>query len=294
MIRVLKRAVLLGLFFVTTSCLDTNIDVSAIEQLNKDIVAIDNYLTANSINAIKDASGIRIVIHSLGTGGLPPNSESDLKVNYTGKLLSNGFVFDSGTVTNKLPSYIVGWQIGLAMLPEGSEATLYIPSGYAYGSSGFGSIPSNSNLIFDVEIESVSMTPQQQTRLNNDIAAIDNYLVTNQIEAVEHESGVRYVITEQGPGAVSPELYDQVKINLKGKLLSDGTVFIDQLVEPRSDFSSRVINFPHGALIGLQLMKEGDKATFYVPSTLAYGTRSYTNLPANSIVIFEVHLVEIL
>lgn len=294
MIRILNRVVSLGLIFVATSCLDTNIDVSAIEQLNKDIASIDNYLTSNSINAIKDASGIRIVIHHMGTDGLPPNSENNLKVNYTGKLLSNGSVFDSGTVTNKLSSYIVGWQIGLAMLPAGSEATLYIPSGYAYGPAGTSSIPSNANLVFEVEVESVSLTPQQQTRLNNDIAAIDSYLATNQIEAVEHESGVRYVITEQGSGTVLPELYDQVKINFKGKLLSDGTVFIDQLVEPRADFSSRVINFPHGALIGLQLMKEGDKATFYVPSTLAYGTRSYTNLPANSIVIFEVHLMEIL
>lgn len=294
MIRILNRVVSLGLIFVATSCLDADMGISPIEQLKKDIAAIDSYLTSKGINAIKDASGVRIVIHQLGTDGLPPNSENDLKVIYTGKLLVNESTFGSGTVTEKLSTYIPGWQIGLALLPAGSKATLYIPSGYAYGPAGTGSIPSNANLIFEVEIESVSLTPQQQTRLNNDIAAIDNYLVTNQIEAVEHESGVRYVITEQGPGAVSPELYDQVKINLKGKLLSDGVVFIDQLVEPSPDFSSRVINFPHGALIGLQLMKEGDKATFYVPSTLAYGTRSYTNLPANSIVIFEVHLMEIL
>lgn len=289
----LKRAVWLGLVFMTTACLDTDMDVSAFEQLSKDIAAIDNYLTSNGINAIKDASGVRIVVHHIGTDGLPPNSENNLKVNYTGKLLSNGSVFESGTVTKKLSSYIVGWQIGLAMLPAGSEATLYIPSGYAYGSAGSGSIPSNANLVFDVEIESVSLTPQQQTRLDTDIAAIDNYLSTNQIEAIEHESGIRYVITEQGPELISPTLYQQVKINLKGKLLSDGTVFIDQLVEPRADFSSRVVNFPHGVLIGLQLMKEGDKATIYVPSILAYGSRAYTNVPANSNVIFEIELLEV-
>lgn len=292
MVKLLKRGVLLFLIFVATSCLDDS-GISPIEQWNKDVAIIDNYLISNNIDAIRDASGIRIAILQLGEG-LPPNSDNELKVHYTGKLLSNGSIFDSGTVTNKLSSYIAGWQIGLTMLPEGSKATLYIPSGYAYGTNGTSGIPGNANLVFDVEIESVSLTPQQQLRLSQDIATIEDYLYQNEIEAIEHESGIRYVITEEALGEFSPTLYEQVRLGLKGTVLSTGTVFMDEIVEPRADFSSRVVNFPHGVLIALQLMKEGDKATLYVPSTLAYGTRSYSNLPANSIVIFEVHLIEIL
>lgn len=300
MIMIMKRRAIrfavVGLIFLATSCLDTDLGVSPYEQLGRDIVAIDNYLAENGIVALVDATGMRIVVHELGTDGLPPNTENNVTVKYTGKLLSNGLVFDSNTtdgISGKLTEWIMGWQIGLSMLPAGSEATLYIPSGYAYGTRGQGSIPANANLIFDVEIVSVSPTPQQQSRLNDDIATIDDYLTTKEIEAIEHESGIRYVITEQGSGSISPTLYEQVKINFKGKLLTDGTVFIDQLVEPRTDFSSRVVNFPHGVLIGLQLMKEGDKATIYVPSILAYGSRAYTNVPANSNVIFEIELLEV-
>ncbi|MBX2967407.1 MAG: FKBP-type peptidyl-prolyl cis-trans isomerase [Cyclobacteriaceae bacterium] len=293
MIKVMKRTVWIGVALMATACLDTEVGISPIEQLNRDIVAIDSYLFENGITALKDATGIRIAIDELGTDGLPPNTENNVKVTYTGKLLSNGSTFDSGTITGKLTDWITGWQIGLSLLPAGSKATLYIPSGYAYGTRGQGSIPPDAILVFDVEIESVSLTLVQATRLASDKTAIDNYLEENEIEAIVHESGIRYVITEEGSGTASPSLYQQVKIGYVGKLLATNHIFINQEVEPNNDFSSRVVNFPHGVLIGLQLMKEGDKATLYVPSTLAYGARSYTDVPSNSNIIYEIELIEV-
>lgn len=287
-----KRAVWLGLVFLLGSCLKTDEGISPLEQLNQDVATIDNHLTQNGITALKDATGIRVEIIELGDAGLPPNRDNNIKVNYTGKLLSNGSTFDSGTVTGRLTNYISGWQIGLALLPAGSVAKLYIPSGYAYGVNGAGSIPPNAILVFDVELESVTPTQAQIDRLASDIQSIDTYLADNEIVAIEHESGLRYTLTE-GSGTFSPTLYDQVRIVFTGKLLSDGSVFFSQTVQPTTEFSSRVVNFPHGIMIGLQLMKEGDKMTIYTPSTLAYGTRSITGVPANSNVIFEIELISI-
>ena len=46
--------------------------------------------------------------------------------------------------------------------------------------------------------------------------------------------------------------------------------------------------------IGFQLMNQGSKATLYVPSTLAYGSRSRSaQIGPNSILVFDVELVEI-
>jgi len=76
-------------------------------------------------------------------------------VNYTGRLLSNGNIFDSSAAPVQFPltNLILGWQIGFPLMPKGSIATLYIPSGYGYGSNGAGaSIPPNANLIFNVEL----------------------------------------------------------------------------------------------------------------------------------------------
>jgi FKBP-type peptidyl-prolyl cis-trans isomerase len=299
----MKGKFLIGLVIVLASCI-SDYGVSPQEtfdkQLSIDVSTIDQYLVDHGItNAIKDASGVRVVIHSLGTLGLPPNSGNDLVINYTGKYLSNGTQFASGTISERLSEYMIGWQVGLRMLPAGSVATLYIPSGWAYGASGNGTIPPNANLVFDIELESVVSTDDQLDQFTADVLAIDTYIQTNSISAIEYDSGMWYNMDIEGTGAM-PTLYDQVKISFKGKLVSNGSVFVNEVVMPSSTFSSRVVNFPHGVQIGLQLLKVGGKATFYVPSGLAYGPSGAKNssgaviVPANANVIFEVELLEIL
>jgi FKBP-type peptidyl-prolyl cis-trans isomerase FkpA/FKBP-type peptidyl-prolyl cis-trans isomerase FklB len=45
----------------------------------------------------------------------------------------------------------------------------------------------------------------------------------------------------------------------------------------------------------MQLLSEGGKATFYIPSALGYGpTNTITDIPANSIIIIEVELLEVI
>ena len=46
---------------------------------------------------------------------------------------------------------------------------------------------------------------------------------------------------------------------------------------------------------GLQLMSEGEKARLYIPSRLAYGPnpRYGSPIPANSVLIFDVEIVDI-
>jgi FKBP-type peptidyl-prolyl cis-trans isomerase len=289
----MREKISIILIVLLSSCL-TDDTVTPQQQLKKDIQAIDNYLSANSINALKDASGIRLQVIEVGTDGFPPNTWNTVTVDYTGKLISNGIVFDEGTINNdQLSNYITGWLIGMPLLPNGSRAKLYIPSVYAYGNSAVGNIPANSNLIFEVELTGVGQTQQQIDRFNTDVTTINNHIATNNIANTSvHESGIRSVITEQGTGDV-PTWYDNIKITYKGKLLN-GNQFVNETVLPNELFSSRLVNYPHGLIIGMQLLKEGGKGTFYVPSALAYGPNAYSNLPANSVVIFEIELVEIL
>ncbi|MBL7875479.1 MAG: FKBP-type peptidyl-prolyl cis-trans isomerase [Cyclobacteriaceae bacterium] len=141
-----------GVGLILTSC-SKDEPLSFQEQLAADGEAIDNYLSANTITAQTDPSGLRYVITSLGTGPKPTLSNS-IKVKYKGMLLSNGQIFDqaNSAVVFKLSTLIQGWKIGFQLLPAGSKATLYIPSGLAYGAQATGSIPANSNLIFEVEL----------------------------------------------------------------------------------------------------------------------------------------------
>lgn len=297
----MKGKWLIGLCFLLASCLESDVGISTYDQWVKDVLAIDAYLSANGISVIKDAgSGISIKITELGMAGLPPNSGNNLKINYVGKLLSNGSIFDQGTTYFKLTQFIQGWQIGLSLLPAGSKATLYIPSRYGYGTSGSGSIPANANLVFDVDIESVIATDAQNTQFTSDTTAIKDFLTTNAITATKYDSGIWYSVVQEGTGLTPASIYSQVKINYTVKQMTvAGTVYFNELlVEPSSIFSSRLVNFPQGVMIGLQLLKEGDKAVFYVPSMLGYGPQGLNNgtisIPANANLIFEIELLEVI
>lgn len=298
----MKGKILIGVLLLLSACFEDMVTMD--QRLKKEVKAIDDYLAANGINAIKDASGIRVVVTQLGDAGLPPNYENFVKVKYTGKLFSTGTVFEDASTPNdkKLGNFIVGWQIGLAMLPEGSKATLYIPSGYAYGNTAVGNIPANSTLVFNVELEEVTPTTAQINQLEDDIETLDEYLADNEIEGViEHESGMRYVITHEGSGPSPASIYTQVKLDYVGKAIGSTTPFLDRILEPNADFSSRLVNFPHGLLIGLQFLQKGDKATFYVPSGLAFGSQAVTDpntgatvIPGNSNIIFTIELLDVL
>jgi FKBP-type peptidyl-prolyl cis-trans isomerase FkpA len=133
------------------------------KQVGIDDQLIQDYLKTKGItNAKKTASGLYYVIHNQGTGPAPTTGQK-VTVNYTGinmqgvKFDSNvdpafnhvePFTFDLGT-----RSVIAGWDEGVALLNKGTKATLYIPSGMAYGANARGpNIPANAILIFDIEL----------------------------------------------------------------------------------------------------------------------------------------------
>ena len=129
-------------------------------QLAKDVAIIDKYLSDNGITAISDPSGLRYVVTTAGTG-VKPTLLNKIKVKYVGKLMSSGAIFDetkgTATATFALSTLIQGWQIGFPLLNKGSKATMYIPSGLCYGTKGAPpTIPTNANLIFDVELIDVT------------------------------------------------------------------------------------------------------------------------------------------
>jgi FKBP-type peptidyl-prolyl cis-trans isomerase FklB len=105
------------------------------------------------------------------------------------------------------------------------------------------------------------------------------------------ESGLQYKILEKGTGD-SPRATDTVKCHYKGTTI-DGKEFDSSYGrgEPATFALNRVIK---GWTEGLQLMKEGGKWQFFVPSELAYGERGAgQNIGPNEVLVFEVELIEI-
>ncbi|XBW37401.1 hypothetical protein QEN19_002981 [Hanseniaspora menglaensis] len=86
-----------------------------------------------------------------------------VSVHYTGKLLSDGTIFDSSInrgqpiqFTLGVGQVIRGWDEGLIGACVGEKRDLYIPSSYGYGARGAGNvIPPDADLFFETELVAV-------------------------------------------------------------------------------------------------------------------------------------------
>ena len=104
-------------------------------------------------------------------------------------------------------------------------------------------------------------------------------------------SGLQYVVEKEGTGA-QPTAEDVVTVHYTGKLLN-GQVFDSSVNrgEPATFPLNRVIP---GWTEGVQLMKEGAKYTFFIPSDLAYGPQGVPGaIPPHSTLIFDVELIKV-
>ncbi|MDQ3100748.1 MAG: FKBP-type peptidyl-prolyl cis-trans isomerase [Bacteroidota bacterium] len=106
-------------------------------------------------------------------------------------------------------------------------------------------------------------------------------------------SGLQYEVMTMGTGP-KPAATDEVKVHYTGRLI-DGTEFDSSVTRGEPAI------FPVGQVIpgwveGIQMMPVGSKFKFHIPSDLAYGSGGAPGgtIPANSVLIFDVELLEII
>ncbi len=126
--------------------------------------------------------------------------------------------------------------------------------------------------------------PKDYTAENE--AEIQAYIAANSLNAEKSSSGLYYVIDEPGTGD-SPVATDRVKVAYKG-YLTNGTVF-DQSVDGISFTSLQSLIL--GWVEGLSYFKEGGKGKLIIPAHLAYGSNDNGQIPAGSVIIFDIELI---
>ena len=130
---------------------------------------------------------------------------------------------------------------------------------------------------------------------------LKDWFAKKNISPMKTASGLYYIIKEEGYGE-KPLPGDSITVNYTGTLL-DGTKFDSN--EDSAFHHVQPIEFVlgRGEMIrgwdeGFPLLKVGSKASFYIPSAMAYGTQSKPGnsanpkgIPPNSILVFDVHLL---
>lgn len=116
---------------------------------------------------------------------------------------------------------------------------------------------------------------------------IQDYIAANNLDADSTSSGLYYVMETIGTGK-SPSQYSDIQIKYKG-YLTNGTVFDESTDGIRINLSSVISGWEEG----VQLFKEGGEGILLIPSRLGYGNQEAGDIPANSVLIFEIKLEEV-
>jgi len=105
------------------------------------------------------------------------------------------------------------------------------------------------------------------------------------------ESGLQYLVLEEGTGTIHPTKDSKVTVHYHGTLI-DGTVF-DSSVERGEPISFALKQVIKGWQEGLTYMVEGQKVRLFIPSTLGYGKGGTGPIPPSATLIFDVELISI-
>ncbi len=225
-----------------------------------------------------------------------------------GEELQNTYKMNPQPVDDLIREPKVGWSYEeiLTMLSAGDSATVFVPSDSIFTPNSEQQRPPNIaehtdlKFIFKVfktqsmaEYEAEAQQKALALQAEEDKTILD-FIKKNKLVFQKTESGLYYVQKKKGTG-VKAKAGDNVKVHYTGRLI-DSTKF-DSSVDRGQPFEfglgqHQVIQ---GWDEGIALMHKGEKGTLLIPSKMGYGERgSPPTIPANSILLFDVELVDII
>lgn len=190
-------------------------------------------------------------------------------------------------------SYTLGMDIGENFKRESIEVSYdAFMTGFKHANEGKDALLTKAERDQTIRNLQQSLRKQQEERAEKNVTEGKEFLESNKANpgVTETPTGLQYRVINEGDGD-SPTASDQVKVHYKGTLI-DGTEF-DSSYGRGEPATFRVNGVIKGWQEGIQLMKVGAKYEFFIPSSLAYGPRPSPKIPANSTLVFEVELLEI-
>lgn len=120
-----------------------------------------------------------------------------------------------------------------------------------------------------------------------DDQVIQDYINQHSLDAEAGASGLYYVINDEGSGE-HPSLNAVVEVLYVGQL-TNGNIFDETTNSP---VSFPLQNLIEGWQLGIPLIKKGGNITLIIPSRIGYGSAVHSGIPAYSVLIFDITLVD--
>ncbi|TXD46664.1 FKBP-type peptidyl-prolyl cis-trans isomerase [Polaribacter sp. IC073] len=119
-------------------------------------------------------------------------------------------------------------------------------------------------------------------------ADIVKYIEDNDLNATRTNSGLYYVINNEGTGT-RPSSASNVTVAYKGYFL-DGTTFDQSSANGIAFGLNQVIR---GWTEGIPYFKEGGEGILLVPSNLGYGINGRGSIPGGAVLVFDIKLISV-
>lgn len=203
------------------------------------------------------------------------------------------------------PQYKGSFEEGLALLATGDSAKITISADTLYAKIMQPMPPmikKGSELTFTVKVVSILTTEEFQKEQSEagskqkaiDAKLIEEYIAKNNLKgkAQKTASGLYYIPEVEGTGP-SPAPGDNIKAHYTGKLLDDKEFDSSKGKEPLQLTIGAGMVIP-GWEEGLTLMKKGSKGVLIIPSGMAYGPETTGPIPGNSVLKFDMELLDVI
>lgn len=229
----------------------------------------------------------RLVAHSTSKKVTPFNY---VRLEFTGYILTDAGkkrIFESSLSNSSRAffqlgggNFIKGLEEGINTMRIGEKATFIVPPHLGYGSEKNGIISANSTLYFDIEL----------------LEEINPFMNIQNFDTIYDKTGVKIIkLNTTNKLAVRDDRVAVINclsyyINQQGnRIIFDNTIVNNKTITLRSGSKKHI----KGLSIGINYLKEGEKALVIIPSELGFGSRVIGTIPPNTKLYYQIEVVTV-